>query len=89
MPRPRNIIGPQLRKLRYAADLSQPELAARCQRLGWDVARDAIAKIEAQTRWVPDAELLLLARVLSVEVSALYPPRAERLALAVLDTFVA
>lgn len=84
MPRTRNLVGPQVRKLRYAAGLSQPELAAKCQRLGWDIARDAIAKIEAQTRWVPDAELILLANVLGVEVLALFPPRANRLAIGML-----
>lgn len=85
MARLRNIIGPQLRKLRYAADLSQPELAAKCQRLGWDIERDTIAKIEAGSRWVPDAELVLLARVLAVEITALFPARPERLALSIVD----
>jgi len=29
-----------------------PALAAKCQRIGWDIERDTIAKIEAQNRWV-------------------------------------
>jgi len=34
------------RRLRNAAGLSQPALAAACQRRGWDIERDTIAKIE-------------------------------------------
>ena len=80
----RNIIGPQLRKLRYAAEMSQPELAAKCQRFGWDIERDTIAKIESGTRWVADAELVVLAKVLGVEINALFPSRPDRLALSIL-----
>jgi hypothetical protein len=29
-------------------------LAAQCQRMGWDITRDTIAKIEAHKRWVGD-----------------------------------
>lgn len=70
---PRNIIGPQLRRLRYERGLSQPELAAECQRMGWDISRDIIARIEGQTRWVADFELLLLARAFKVSVEVFWP----------------
>ncbi|PTX91866.1 XRE family transcriptional regulator [Verrucomicrobia bacterium LW23] len=64
MKRPRNIVGPQVRRVRAQIGLSQPQLAAKCQLIGWDVGRDAIAKIEGQTRWVADFELLNLAKAL-------------------------
>lgn len=70
---PLNIIGPQLRRLRYERGLSQPDLAVICQRKGWDISRDTVANIEGQRRWVADFELLLLALVLSVPVEALLP----------------
>jgi transcriptional regulator with XRE-family HTH domain len=73
MQRSRNIIGPQLRRLRCAAELSQPALAAKCQRIGWDIERDTIAKIEGQTRWVSDAELVMLARCFRVSIDELLP----------------
>lgn len=87
MQRPRNIIGPQLRRLRYAAGLSQPALAARFQRIGWDIERDTIAKIEGQTRWVSDAELVMLARCFKVAVGDLLPlsPAVEKQARALLS----
>jgi transcriptional regulator with XRE-family HTH domain len=74
---PKNVVGPQVRRLRTAAGLSQSALAGACQRLGWDVGRDAIAKIEAGTRWVADVELLELAKVLACPMAALFPARAQ------------
>lgn len=73
MSRPRNLVGPNLRKVRSSRDLSQAGLAAACQRLGWDASRDMIAKIEGQTRWVSDAEWVFLARALKVSLEELLP----------------
>ena len=75
--RPRNIIGPQLRRLRYERGLSQPDLAADCQRKGWDISRDTVANIEGQRRWVADFELMLLSRVLRVPVEVLLPAPSQ------------
>ena len=69
----RNIVGPQIRRLRSARGLSQPALAAKCQLIGWDIARDTIAKIEGRTRWVGDLELVYLARSLDVPLAELLP----------------
>lgn len=73
-----NIIGPQLRKLRFKAGISQPALAAKCQRLGWDIARDTIAKIEGQTRWVGDREFVMLAKALDVGLYELLPASSKK-----------
>ncbi len=73
----KNIVGPQVRRLRDAAGLSQSALAGVCQRRGWDVGRDAIAKIEGGTRWVGDMELLELAKALSCSLAELFPVRAQ------------
>ena len=79
MPRPTcNIVGPQVRRLRYERGLSQPELAAQCQLRGWDIGRDTIAKIEGQRRWVGDLELAQLARILGVSMDALFPGSIRR-----------
>ena len=74
----RNIVGPQVRRIRYEKRLSQPALAATCQRIGWDIARDTIAKIEGKKRWVGDFELILLARALGVGLDDLFPQRSIR-----------
>ena len=68
---PRNISGPKVRKFRNALGLSQPEFAAKCQRSGWDISRDIVARIEGQTRWVADFELVQLAKNLGVDVREL------------------
>lgn len=72
MARPQNIVGPQVRRLRYQQGLKQEDLAARCGVLGWDLSRATLSKIEAQLRCVTDTELEILARALRVEIADLY-----------------
>jgi transcriptional regulator with XRE-family HTH domain len=71
MQNPRNMIGPQLRRIRNERSLSQPALAALLQRAGWDISRDTVAKIEDQRRWVSDFEVAFLAEILKVPISHL------------------
>jgi transcriptional regulator with XRE-family HTH domain len=73
----RNIIGPQLRRIRNERGLSQPEFAEMLQRNGWDISRDIIAKIEDQRRWVADFEVAFLADVLKVSVPDLFASRGR------------
>ena len=75
MAKPQNIVGPQIRKLRYQQELTQEMFAARCSLLGWDLSRATLSKIEAQLRCVTDAELVVLANALKVDVNALLPSR--------------
>lgn len=70
---PKNIVGPQVARLRYQAGLSQAALAAKCQRMGWDISRGIIAGIEGQVRCVTDAEFVQLARVFDVSLYTLLP----------------
>jgi DNA-binding XRE family transcriptional regulator len=72
---PRNLVGLQIRHLRDRQELTQPMLAARCRRWGWDLSRQTLAKIETQLRWVSDFELLCLARALRVEPHDLWPAK--------------
>jgi len=68
-----NIVGPQVRKLRYAQDMTQAVLAARCEVLGLEMSRATLSKIEAQLRCVTDSELQMLAKALKVPLQKLYP----------------
>ncbi len=70
MAKQQNIIGTQVRKLRYQQGLTQEALAARCGVLGWDLSRGTLSKIEAQLRCVTDVELEFLAKALRVAISA-------------------
>jgi transcriptional regulator with XRE-family HTH domain len=67
----KNIVGPQVRRLRVAAGLSQAALAAVCQRVGLDIDRSTIAKIEGRLRWVGDFELAYLMNVLKCDFADL------------------
>jgi transcriptional regulator with XRE-family HTH domain len=72
-----NIVGPVVRKIRYAKGWTQTMLAARCSRAGWDIGENTISKIEAQVRCVTDEELVYLARALKVKEQELFPPASK------------
>lgn len=78
MTKKQNIVGAQVRRLRYQQEMTQEALAARCGVLGWDLSRGTLSKIEAQLRCVTDAELEILADALKVEIAALYPAKGSR-----------
>jgi transcriptional regulator with XRE-family HTH domain len=78
MQNPRNMIGPELRRLRNSRGLSQPQFAALLQRRGWDISRDTLAKIEDQRRWVSDFEAAFLADVLKVPLMQLLGRHGRR-----------
>jgi transcriptional regulator with XRE-family HTH domain len=77
--RPKNLVGPQLARLRNEAGLSQMQFAAKCQRMGWDISRGVVAAIEGGVRCVTDREFVNLARVLGVPLKTLLPYSAQRL----------
>ena len=70
-----NIVGPQIRKLRYARGWSQWKLAVKLQCAGWDVTRSMVSKIEIRVQCVTDFELEYLVEVLRVERNDLFPAR--------------
>ena len=70
---PTNIIGKQVSRLRNQLGISQDQLSAKCQRVGLDISRGTLSKIEAGIRCVSDQEALLLALALGVSVSDLFP----------------
>lgn len=67
-----NIIGPRVQQIRESQGLTQEELSARCNLIGWDISRGTVAKIEAQVRRTTDDEVQLLARALNVSIAQLY-----------------
>lgn len=70
-----NVVGNNVRRLRYGLDLTQDMFAARCGVIGWNLSRGTLAKIEAGLRCVTDAELWVLARALRCPVEKLYPDK--------------
>ena len=78
MTRKGNLIGKQVSKARNHLDLSQADLAARCQLKGWDLSRDVLAWIETGIRGISDKEIAIFCEVLSVPVQELLPPRVSQ-----------
>lgn len=81
MPRtkiPANVVGPQIRKLRYESELTQEQLATRCQLAGLDISRATLAQIESRLRYVCDEELFIVASVLNVTTDELYPSTMKK-----------
>ncbi|MSU47529.1 MAG: XRE family transcriptional regulator [Opitutus sp.] len=77
MPRPKNIVGPQVRRCRDKLGWSQGVLAAKCQIAGWDISRSIVAAIEGRVRWVGDFEFVMLAKVLRVPPTELLPKQID------------
>jgi transcriptional regulator with XRE-family HTH domain len=69
----RNMVGPQIRKLRYARGWSQKKLAEKLQLLGWDIDRVAVSKIESRLVHMDDYELLYFTKVFNVGLADLFP----------------
>jgi len=67
-----NLIGPKIKQVRESQSITQEELAARCNVLGWDISRSTLAKIESQVRRVTDEEAAMMAKVLRVDIKELY-----------------
>jgi transcriptional regulator with XRE-family HTH domain len=67
-----NIIGPQIKRLRERNNMTQEELTARCNLVGWNISRGTLAKVESQVRRVTDSEVALMAEALGVKITELY-----------------
>ena len=65
----KNIAGERIREARLKKRLSQAELAAKMQLFGITIERDSVSRIEIGTRFIPDYELPVFAKVLGVSVS--------------------
>ena len=64
----KNICGERIREARLKRRLSQSDLAARVQVEGVIMERDSISRVEIGTRFVPDYEIPIFAKVLGVSV---------------------
>ena len=67
-----NICGAKVALLRKAEGISQRELADRLQRLGLDVDKNAVQRIESGQRFVTDIELEYLAKAFGISPADLF-----------------
>ncbi|MBQ3515852.1 MAG: helix-turn-helix transcriptional regulator [Lachnospiraceae bacterium] len=69
----KNLVGPRVKELRIRKKLTQKNLAIQLQLLGYEFNELTILRIEQQTRFVSDMELLALANFFEIEIKELYP----------------
>lgn len=69
----RNLIGPQIRRLRDKLGWSQEQLAAKLQVLGFNISRSGLAKIENGSQTVADYQAYYFMHVFSVDHADLAP----------------
>lgn len=72
------MVGPQVRRIREKAALTQDDLAARCTLVGFTVSRSTISHIETGVRGVSDLEMVILAKALRTELHLLVPRKLPR-----------
>lgn len=73
----KNLIGPQVKTLRKKKKITQKDMAAQLQVMGYEFNDLTILRIEQQTRFVSDIELLALAKYFNTSLDCLYPKEDE------------
>ncbi len=68
----KNMIGSNVRRLRISRKLTQKQLAAKIQLLGYELDRLTILRMESGDRFIADYEVKALAEALGVEIQVLY-----------------
>lgn len=70
----KNVIGPQVRRLRWEHQWTQEKLAIELHKLGWEkISRSGVSKIEGGFIGLRDFRHLYFAEVFDVEVGDLFP----------------
>lgn len=71
----KNACGKMIRKIRIAATppISQDDLSGKLAAMGITIDQGAVSRIESQTRYLMDYELIAIAKALKVEVADLLP----------------
>lgn len=64
----KNICGTRIKQARKQLKLSQTDLAAKLQTNGIIIERDCISRLELGTRFIPDYEIPIYAKILHVSV---------------------
>lgn len=64
----KNIVGPQVKKIRESTHITQQQLSAKLETLAVYIDRASISKLERQKRIVTDYELIALSKLLKVSV---------------------
>lgn len=69
----KNVVGPKIRSLRLQLAWTQEALAEYLCRMGWNISRSTLAKVEARLVHVSDSDLLFFVRLFEVQPNYLLP----------------
>lgn len=67
-----NLVGPKIKSIRKKQKLTQEQLVARCNVVGWNISRGTLAKIEAKVRRMTDIEIVLICKALKIKEQELF-----------------
>lgn len=67
-----NIIGPKIKYFRKHKKITQEDLCARMQVMGYKISRSDISKIENGKKFIADFEVLGFANALKISILDLY-----------------
>ena len=67
-----NIIGPKIKYFRNQKKITQEDLCARMQVMGYQISRSDISKIENGKKFIADFEVLGFANALKISILDLY-----------------
>ena len=67
-----NIIGPKIKYFRKQKEITQEDLCARMQVMGYQISRSDISKIENGKKFIADFEVLGFANALKISILDLY-----------------
>ena len=69
----KNAVGPKIRSMRIQLSWTQERLTKCLQRMGWNISRSTLAKVEARLIHVSDSDLLYFVRLFEEEPNYLLP----------------
>ena len=67
-----NICGKNIKKFRESQKLTQEELCARMQVMGYQISRSDISKLENEKKCIMDFEIIGFANALKISISSLF-----------------
>ncbi|HEU6448280.1 MAG TPA: helix-turn-helix transcriptional regulator [Verrucomicrobiae bacterium] len=70
----RNLVGQQVRRIRWKRNWTQSDFISRLHDIGWNICRQRLARIEAGEARVNDIEYVVFAQALGVKTDDLLPP---------------
>ncbi len=67
-----NICGKNIKKIRKEQKITQDELCARMQVMGYQISRSDISKLENSKKFITDFEVLGFSKALKISILELY-----------------